>query len=258
MFSSPDTPYIMDTLFLAWQDPGRRRWYTVGKLDFNRGEYNFVYTKGAIDAQAVGFNALVSFPNLEIQYRSRNIFPLFANRVLPENRPEYREYIEWLSLTEDNADPTAILARAGGGSQTDTLEIFPYPTQVGDNKFRVHFFVRGVRHQASCSQERVKHLEVEEKLLLMPDVQNPYDEKAVMLRTSEKEKNDMHLLGYLPRYLANELYELKWVQLNHAEVRVVRINPPPAPIHFRVLCSLTMNWPQNRKPFSDEQFLPML
>ena len=248
----------MDTLFLAWQAPEHRRWYTVGRLDYVDGAYQFVYTKGATKARNAGFSPLVSFPDFQKKYFSRDIFPLFANRVLPENRPEYEKYIEWLSLTENDADPTAILARTGGDSQTDTLEIFPYPSQHNGNTFGVHFFVRGVRHQTHCSQERVNTLESGETLLLMPDVQNPYDVKAIMLRTSEREKNDMHLLGYLPRYLANELYKLEWPELNRATIQVVRINPSPAPIHFRILCSLTMEWPEHHQPFSDEQFSPMI
>jgi hypothetical protein len=244
------------TLFLAWQDPDQRRWFTIGRLDQSNGTYKFCYTKGAQKARERGFTPLVSFPDLHRGYESDEIFPLFANQVLSESRPEYDDFIDWLSIPKDEADPIAILARTGE-QVTDTLEIFPYPKKVSGDKYVVHFFIRGLRHQSTCAIERAQTLSPGEPLLLMPDIQNRHDADACMLRTAEREEQDMHLLGYLPRYLAREFSRLSRKQMVNSEVNVVRINPSPAPIHFRILCRLTMKWESNLSPFDAEVYQPI-
>ena len=247
----------MSILFLAWQDPVRRRWFTVGRLLRRRNKYVFTYTKGARAAQKSGFEPLVSFPVLEKHYESDEIFPLFANAVLSPNRPEYTNLIKWLSISHDKADPIAILARTGGNSMTETLEIFPCPEPDSDNTYLVHFFVRGLRHQSPCAIDRVKTLKPGEELLLMADLQNPHDPNAYALRTAEQNKNDMHLLGYLPRYLAGELKRFERSDITKAIVEVVQVNASPAPIHFRVLCRMRMPWPEGHVPFSTEEYQPL-
>jgi hypothetical protein len=244
------------TLFLAWQDPEERRWFTVGRLDHTEQRYVFRYTKGAEDAQKRGFSPIVSFPSLRTTYESKDIFPLFANQVLPRSRPEFDDYIEWLSIPKDKADPVAILARAGE-QVANTLEIFPYPQKQPEGSFTVHFFVRGLRYQSSCSIDRVKTLQPDEELLLLPDVQNPYDPDACLLRTAEQHEQDMHLLGYLPRYLAGEFAQLSREEMAASSVEVVRVNPSPAPIHFRILCRLTMDWEQDAVPFDARVYQPI-
>jgi len=244
------------TLFLAWQDPGQRSWYTVGRLDQSNGTYVFRYTKGAEAAQERGFDPIVSFPDLYRTYESDEIFPLFANQVLSRNRPEFDDFIEWLSIPKDEADPVVILARTGD-QVTDTLEIFPYPAQRSENTYVVHFFVRGLRHQSSCAIERVQELAPGDPLRLMPDVQNEHDTNACMLRTAEREERPKHLMGYLPRYLARELAQLSWGQMASTKAEVVRVNPSPAPVQFRILCRLKMNWTSDRAPFDAAVYQPL-
>ena len=244
------------TLFLAWQDPDQRRWFTVGRLDQSNGTYVFRYTKGAEQARKQGFTPIVSFPNLHERYESTDIFPLFANQVLPRNRPEFDDFVEWLSIPKDEADPVAILARAGEQA-ADTLEIFPHPEKQDDEFYTVHFFIRGLRHQSPCAIERVKTLEPGEELLVLPDVQNPHDGDACVLRTAERHEQDMHLMGYLPRYLAGEFGRLSKEQMANSAVEVVRVNSSPAPIHFRILCRFTMEWKQDRMPFDEEVYRPI-
>lgn len=243
-------------LFLAWQDPVGRRWFTIGRLEHREGVYKFEYTRGAKEAENYGFQPLVAFPNLERVYESESVFPLFSNRLLSPQRPEYEDYINWISISKENPEPIAILARTGGSSETDTLEMFPCPEPV-DGLYKFYFFVRGLRHQLQASSERATQLEQDEKLLLMSDLQNPFDEMAIALRTSERTRRDMHLMGYLPRYLANELNKFQVDELRKAVVRIVRVNPPPAPIHFRVLCKMEMRWPDGYLLFDDKSFEPI-
>ncbi len=254
MRSNTDMP--MRTLFLAWQDPEKRQWHPVGRLDQSNGTYVFHYTEGAREAQRHGFTPIVSFPDLEATYESDQIFPLFANQVLPPSRPEYDDFIEWLSIPKGEADPVAILARSGE-RMTDTLEIFPQPDKTSDTTYTAHFFVRGLRHQSPCAIKRSTTLSSGEPLLLMQDLQNPADPHSCVLRTAEREEQDMHMIGYLPRYLAGELAALPDDDLRAARIEVVRVNPSPAPIHFRILCRLTVNWTKDTEPFSDEVYQPL-
>ena len=252
----PSSRENVRTLFLAWQDPDERSWYTVGRLDQSNGTYLFRYTRGAEQAQERGFDPIVSFPNLYRTYESDNIFPLFANQVLSRSRPEFDDFVDWLSIPKDEADPIAILARTGE-QVTDTLEIFPYPKQLSEDRYVVHFFVRGLQHQSPCAVKRVQHLEPGDRLRLMPDVQNEHDANACMLRTSEQGKHPKHLMGYLPRYLAREFAELSGKQMANSTVDVIRVNPSPAPVHFRILCRLTMEWTPDRAPFEGDVYQPL-
>lgn len=244
------------TLFLAWQDPDERRWFTIGRLDQKNGTYVFRYTKGAEEAQDRGFSPIVSFPDLYRMYESEEIFPLFANQVLSRSRPEFDDFVDWLSLPKDEADPVAILARTGE-QITDTLEIFPYPKKLNSHTYEVHFFVRGLRHQSPCAVDRSKRLEPGEPLRLVPDIQNEHDPNACLLRTAERTEQDMYLMGYLPRYLARELAHLSPEQMAESTVNVLRVNPSPAPIHFRILCRLTMKWEPNRALFDAPEYQPL-
>src|SRR3954463_2868057 len=102
----------MRTVYVAWQDPKSRDWYPVGRLTHN-GKYRFVYTEGA--AVSPDFLPFGRMTDLNVAYESDNLFPLFANRLLPKSRPEYSDYLRWLDVDEDDPlSPLAILSRSGG------------------------------------------------------------------------------------------------------------------------------------------------
>jgi len=243
----------MRTLFLAWQDPVGRRWFPVGRLESFDGLYSFVYTRGAEQAIEAGFQALPSFPELHTAYVSERLFPLFSNRLLPRSRPEYREYLQWLCVRESVSDPVAILARSGGSRVTDTLEVFPCPEKNEEGEYEVHFLVHGLSHMPDPSADRAIQLEHGEPLLAMRDFQNPKDPDAIALRTAERLERDMYLIGYCPRYLrADFLQLLKW-DLS-PRITVERVNRPPAPVQFRVLCKSVTRWPEGFRPFSTDEY----
>ena len=43
--------------------------------------------------------------NLHEIYKSPDLFPLFANRLISRKRPEYKDFLRWLDLREDEAAP---------------------------------------------------------------------------------------------------------------------------------------------------------
>lgn len=81
----------MKALYVTWQDPDTRQWYPVGRLIHKDGSYEFTYTRGAkVSKKFVPFGRML---DLDVAYLSNELFPLFANRMLPKSRPEYSDYL---------------------------------------------------------------------------------------------------------------------------------------------------------------------
>ena len=61
-FTKTMKPNKPQTLFLAWQDYESRVWFPIGRLTFDGARYQFIYIKGAKDAeQQCEFQPLISF-----------------------------------------------------------------------------------------------------------------------------------------------------------------------------------------------------
>jgi len=232
----------MKALFIAWQDPKSREWGPVGRLTREDEKYHFVYTDGA--NKLPNFIPFAAMKDLYTEYVSEELFPLFSNRVLPKSRPEYSEYLEWLGLANVQYDVLEELARTAGLRVTDSLEMYPCPDPDVDKNYEVYFFSRGLRHMHMENQNRASKLHGGERIYLMKDLQNEYDEMALLLRTDDP----ISLVGYAPRYYSAEFTELvKLVGHKDVKVEVERVNIN-APIQYRVLCKLTSPWPANFSP----------
>jgi len=234
-------------LYLAWEDPHSREWFSVGKLTMEGKIYRFVYTKGA--TRSKNFIPFGSMRDLHEVYRSLDLFPLFTNRLISSKRPEYADFLRWLDLREDEADPLVILARTEGVRETDSLTVFPCPEADPDGKYVVHFFSHGVRHLLDEARVRIGKLHAGETLYLMPDPQNRFDACAIALRTDDPAS----IVGYCPRYISRDFLEVLANNPDAVQVRVKRVNTE-APIQLRLLCTLTAKWPEKFKPCSSEDF----
>lgn len=237
----------MKVLYLAWQDPQSRQWFPVGKLSFEAGVYRFVYTKGATISK--NFTRFGFMQNLHEVYRSRDLFPLFANRLISKKRPEYKDFLRWLDLEENEAAPLVLLARTEGVRETDSLTVFPCPERSREGKYVVHFFSHGLRYLPEEARIRINKLKTGDKLYLLPDPQNPHDGFAIALRTDEPTS----IVGYCPRYISSDFLEILENNPDAVEVRAKRVNTD-APIQLRLLCTLTADWPENFKPCSSEYY----
>ena len=238
----------MKALFIAWQDATSRRWAPVGRLTRENGVYRFVYTRGAKEIS--NFRPFGRMQDLHKVYQSEELFPLFANRVLAKNRPEYQDYMKWLGLSEAQYDELEELARTGGLRATDSLEIFPCPEPTKGKNYEVYFFCRGLRHQHEENRERARQLKKGVQLFLMQDLQNPHDDMALLMRTSDP----ITLVGYAPRYYSAEFTQLiKFNGPEKVKVTVAQVNSD-APEQYRILCKLASPWPLNFSPCTNEQF----
>jgi hypothetical protein len=192
----------------------------------------FTYTKGAVSAAEAGFHPLLSFPDLDDVYVSRDLFPLFANRLPPKSRPDYEEFVRWLDLGPSEADPMVLLARSGGRRETDMFEVFPVPEPSNGGRYESAFFVHGLRHRGPEAEEEARRLRPGDPVALEP-------------------------LGFVPRYLCDDVHSLRAACGNEVRTLVQRVNLPPTPAQFRVLCSLEAPWPAGLQPLSAPDFEPL-
>jgi hypothetical protein len=240
----------MNAVFVTWQDPESRRWYPVGRLTKTADEYQFCYTRGA--QQAPNFVPFGRMTNLHAQYRSKELFPLFLNRLLRPSRPEFESFVRWLGFDAETPDPIALLARSGGERVTDTLQLYPCPERTNDNYYETSFFVHGLRHMDKHASTAASTLPAGTKLFPMWDKFNSADPEAIALRTAAPAL----MIGYVPRYLTRDVTELASISPKSFSITVDRLNED-APAQFRLLCKFRAEWPHGFSPCSAEAFLPL-
>ena len=230
------------TLFLAWQDKDRTRgWFPVGRLDSDRthSDYRFRYTGGAdIAFREAGFPPLMDFPDLHQDYRSKELFPMFKNRVLMPGRPDFAEYLARMDLAGE-PDPMEMLSINGGFRATDSFEVFPKIETLEDG--------------SSEAQLRLDKLTAGETLYLAVELTNPATGTAIQIQTE-----DYHMIGWAPRYLLKDLMAAMSQSPRQYSAFVVRVNPVPAPSKQRVLIELCGHYPAGYKPMSSQEFQPLV
>ncbi|MDZ4788483.1 MAG: hypothetical protein SH807_06050 [Blastochloris sp.] len=252
----------MKSLFLAWQAPKDSRcssaWFPIGRLDAESSESEvtscrFRYTGGAKRAQQeAGFEPLVSFPNFTEDYRSEKLFPLFHNRVLSSKRADFPEFIDWLGLSREQADPISILSVSGGMRVTDNLQTFPKVEVKADGSFRLRFFAHGLRHLPEASRERARRLTSGEKLRIMIEVNNPATRLAVTLHSE-----DYMMVGWAPRYLVEDLVTCI-PNAPEIEATVVKVNHQHAPLNQSVLVEYSGKARKSHLLMSSPDFTPLI
>lgn len=219
-------------VYLAWQSPETRDWHVVGALTQVSGGYEFHYTKGVLKARK--FVPFSGMEDLNKSYLSKELFPLFYNRLLSNRRPEYPLFIQWLDLSEEEATPMNILARSGALRGTDQLQMFRKIEFDDFGVFEHFFFVHGLSHLTKSAQKRVEALKSGERLFLCLDHQNKYDASAVIVRAD----NPAEIVGYCPRYLAKDISLLLGDSENIIDVTVERI-AKDAPKNYRLMCKVS-------------------
>ena len=242
------------TIFLAWQDKGAsRQWFPVGRMDADveSEKYRFRYISGAKRAEKeVGFSPLVTFPRMDEDYKSSKLFTLFRNRVMWRSRPDFKDYLHSLALTEDS-DSIDMLAASGGYLLTDSYEVFPQLVKKADGGFACRFFLHGGRHVSQSAQMRLNCLTADEELYLALELTNPLGELAVQIQTT-----DYQMIGWTPRYLAHDLAVAFAKPPGSCRAHVVRVNPLPVPSEQRVLIEMSGNLGEH-EPMSGPDFQPL-
>jgi hypothetical protein len=245
----------MNALLVASRsaEPSKGGWSPIGRLEFDQGTYRFVYTKGA--RTAVGFTPFSGMENLGEIYESDELFPVFANRLLPKSRPEYEAYLQWSGFDPAHPpDPIAILGVTEGIRRTDMIEVFPCPVPDERSCYLNKFFMHGLRYMPEIAKARVLSLKEGERLYPMWDGCNPADYSAVALRPAT---GDRMMIGYVPRYLAQDALALfHHCTPENIEIFVQRVNPD-APLQQRLLCRMHACWPDGFQPCTGDAFQPI-
>lgn len=245
----------MNALLVASRspEPNQGGWSPIGRLQFEDGVYRFVYTEGARTAR--GFAPFTGMEDLEQIYESEKLFPVFANRMMPESRPEYEAYLRWSGFDPaSQPDPIAVLGVTEGIRRTDMIELFPCPVPDAQGCYMNKFFLHGLRYMPEAAKARVLELQPDEPLLPMLDFCNDADPNAVALRTV---LGDRLMLGYVPRYLAHDAWKLfQNCEPDFIKLFVHRVNKD-APLQQRLLCRMQTCWPDGFQPCSGEEFQPI-
>jgi hypothetical protein len=215
-------------LYVSWQDEESRKIIPIARLLRTATGYEFSYIKAAEEARTLGFEPLLSFPQLEGVYRSETLPPLFENRVMPRSREDFPAHVAELDLVAEQAEPFTVLARTGGKRVTDRLEVFTPPVVCSDRVEGV-FLARGIRHVPGA-ETAVAALHSNDRLRVVADAQNEANKLALALQTERSE-----LVGYVPDYLACEIGRVDALS-SLLQVFALKVNPDPAPVHHRLLC----------------------
>jgi hypothetical protein len=247
-------PDVIRALFVAWQNPVTRRFSPVARLAQIEGDgcencFEFVYIAGASEADR--FQPFVSFPDLHQVYRARELFPMFANRILSRSRSDYPEYLSQLGLPASTTSPVTILSRSSGRRATDTLELFPLPEFEPDFGYRTWFWAHGMRLLTPAGRERILALNPEEQIYPQCEPDSPVDGDAIELLSFDGQR-----IGYMPSYLLDDAHTLQET-CSVCEVYVDRLNPPPAPLQQRLLCRLESCWPDGFTPYATPRYQPL-
>ena len=212
------------TLFLAWQAPESRCWFPVGRLDAEldagSSRYEFSYIAGAREArEAADFLLVPGFPELDAPYRSEKLFPFFENRLMNRRRPERAEYLHQLGLDPARWDPVSELSAPFNHAHGNGFEVYPDVVPNDDGMFQTQFVVHGLRYTNPHSIERTNGLEAGEELRLSLELNNPITGHAVTVKTA-----DQYIIGWLPRYLVDVVYQDGGWLVGDAEARVAQLN----------------------------------
>lgn len=191
-----------DYLYLIWKEPVTRRNYVVGQLSKN-GQYEFCYGYEVKSAIEKGFEPLISFEDIDKIYKSDTLFPTFSSRLPDRKRRGIERILSKYGL--NTFDEYKLLKRSGARLPIDTLEFIDPIFDEHDGEIKRVFHIAGVRHWSGCDGENCEkaiHLNIGDKLTLMPEPENQYDKNAIKIL--DKEENHV---GYLPRYYSESVLE---------------------------------------------------
>lgn len=244
-------------LYVTWQSPDSRRWYTIGLLTHAEGEgYVFRYVRDALEAQdQEGFHGIAAFPEFDHAYHSDELFSFFQNRILSPERPAYEQLARQVGLPEGAVSETPeyafeFLRRTKGWRATDMFELFA-PVEQTEEGYRWDFFTRGVRHLTDELKKKWRVESPEEPLRPLLDLHNPYDKTAILI------VDQLHsALGFVPGNYSPIIGHLIR-EADHVELTVLRQNKDVELDQKRFLVELVARVPRAFELAHPDRFEPL-
>jgi transcriptional regulator with XRE-family HTH domain len=227
---------------VIWQDQTTRGLVHVGWLEFTGENFSFSYTEDAKNSPR--FKPFPPFPVFDETYRSADLFPFFAVRLITTADPAFDAVIDALGLTRDQATPVELLSLSAAESPHDTIQVIPEPIEQPDGTLVRTFLVSGIRHVDEERQgwvsEAIAALEPGTPLDLVADPGNPKNPAALQVAAQGR------VIGWVPDYLVDEVRSYLGAKREMSLV-VERANGADVPWHLRLLCRLTVSLPSGER-----------
>jgi hypothetical protein len=202
---------------------------------FTGDEFVFSYTDQAKSHST--FKPFPPFPTFDQTYRSTDLFPFFAVRLISTADPGFDALVDALGLSREEATPTELLALSPADSPHDTIQVVPEPTELPDGTIIRTFLVSGISHINEEDPDGLSRviagLTPGSPLQLVPDPHNPRNPGALHVAVGDR------ILGWVPDYLVDEIRSYLSVGRG-LSFTVERANGPEVPWHLRLLCRLTV------------------
>lgn len=229
---------------VIWQDPESRALVPVGWLEYTGSGFDFSYTEEARRHER--FTPFPAFPRLGEVYRSADLFPYFAVRLISAADPSFDAVLDAVGLAGREATPAELLALAPD-SQHDTIQVVPEPYEAVDGTLERTFLVSGFRYADDLTDgaagRALARLKPDARLELVPEPTNPQNPRAIKIVSRGTQ------LGWLPDYLVDEVHGYL-ARERQLKIVVERANGPEAPSHVRLQCRLIVG-PSDDSPGSD-------
>lgn len=224
---------------VIWQDGQSRALVHVGWLEYTGSGFEFSYTDEA--RRHRNFAPFPAFPKLDEVYRSADLFPYFAVRLISAADPNYEAVLDAIGLTDQDAKPVELLA-LGPDSPHDTIQVVPEPYEEPDGTLERTFLVSGFRYADDLTDGAASHviaqLKPNARLELVAEPANPHNPRAIQIVSRGTQ------LGWLPDYFVDEVHGYI-ASGRRVEVVVERANGPQTPSHVRLQCRLIVGPPDD-------------
>lgn len=221
----------VSSLLLIWQNPETRTFSKVGRLTRVSEGFQFEYLRDQLDP---AFKPIHSFPDLARVYLTQELPAFFANRVMSRKRSTYQDYAGWLGVSAVDDAPFEVLARTGGGRETDTFHVVQEPEPVRGGGSTVRFFASGLRHIDGL-EARLDEVQPGDRLSLRPEPTNENDPRAILIDVESG-----LAVGWVPAWLLDDVHE--WMRECAPVMAVEQVNLD-APWHLRLLCRVDVSLP---------------
>ncbi|MGP9536382.1 hypothetical protein ACT3SP_00120 [Brachybacterium sp. AOP43-C2-M15] len=218
--NTPELAFDGSRSFLVTrQHPELRQYEKLGVLTEIRDGWEFRYFSEV--ASTPGISPLPGLTATDAPIRSRNLFPLFAQRVLSTRRPDRSRIPASLGLDE-TATAFELLARNGGRRHGDFIELIQLPVPQGDGTERLRFLAHGMRHRSPEEQQMIDGIAQGDPLRIVPEVDDLVDPSALLITTDDGVR-----LGWVPAPLVPLLYRARGLSATVAHANGSRSNPCP-------------------------------
>ncbi|TFD99509.1 HIRAN domain-containing protein [Jeotgalibacillus sp. R-1-5s-1] len=189
-------PRAEEKLLVSWKGPKSKTNYFVGLLskkdDVDGPTYTFLYNKEIVEeAENEGFAPFIGLKDVDKEYKSKKLFPVFERRLPNQSRNVFQKFIHANNLHESNTATWEYLKITMGKTATDRLS-FLEPVYIEDGKLSYTGQVAGW----SFTMDENPNLKVNSEILLRIDHQNKKDPMAVEVLDPN---NEYSRVGYIQK-----------------------------------------------------------